>query len=155
MKKIITTLSAGVLAVAFSSASFSGHHESGEGMDMGGMPMPPGVPSMSDAPLMGMDGMPMPPGAPPMGMDGMPMWPDGPPMSEGARAITEASHYAKKFLKDVSQPPEAQESGMGMDGMPMPPGAPPMGMDGMPMWPDGLPMPMPMDGLGTGDMDEK
>jgi hypothetical protein len=98
MKKIITTLSAGVLAVAFSSASFSGHHESGEGMDMGGMPMPPGVPPMSDAPLMGMDGMPMPPGAP--------------PMSEGARAINEASHYAKKFLKDVSQPPEAQESVM-------------------------------------------
>ena len=89
MKKIITTLSAGVLAVAFSSASFSGHHESGEGMDMGGMPMPPGVPGfppMSDAPPMGMDGMPMPPGAP--------------PMSEGARAINEASHKAKKFLKD-------------------------------------------------------
>ena len=80
MKKIITTLSAGVLAVAFSSASFSGHHESGEGMDMGGMPMPPGFPPMSDAPPMGMDGMPMPPGAPPMGMDGMPMWPDGLPM---------------------------------------------------------------------------
>ena len=98
MKKIITTLSAGVLAVAFSSASFSGHHESGEGMDMGGMPMPPG--------------------APPMGMDGMPMPPGAPPMSEGARAINEASHKAKKFLKDFSQPPEApeapeaQESGM-------------------------------------------
>ncbi len=53
MKKIITMLSAGVLAVAFSSASFSGHHESGDGMP------PTGAPPMGD-------GMP-PTGAPPMG----------------------------------------------------------------------------------------
>ena len=62
MKKIITTLSAGVLAVAFSSASFSGHHESGDGMvahDLqDGMP-PTGAPPIGD-------GMP-PTGAPPMG----------------------------------------------------------------------------------------
>ena len=99
MKKIITTLSAGVLAVAFSSASFSGHHESGEGMDMGGMPMPPGVPGfppMSETPPMGMDGMPMPPGAPPIGMDGMPMPPGAPPIGK-----------SEKFLKDVGMPPSA------------------------------------------------
>ena len=108
MKKIITTLSAGVLAVAFSSASFSGHHESGEGMDMGGMPMPPGVPPMSDAPLMGMDGMPMPPGAPPIGKSekflkdyGMP--PSAPPVSEEAAAAIEAATEAKKGVWDTLQ----------------------------------------------------
>ena len=66
MKKIITALSAGVLAIAFSSVVVAGHHEPGEGMP----------------PTMGADGKPpmaggMPHGDMPMGPDGMPMPMDG------------------------------------------------------------------------------
>ena len=88
MKKIITALSAGVLAIAFSSVGVAGHHEPGEGMPPtmgadGKPPMAGGMPH-GDMP-MGADGKPpmaggMPHGDMPIGPKGMPMGPDGMPM---------------------------------------------------------------------------